>query len=594
MDHTVMYGLVAIPVIGVLAQVIAYRFNLPAILLLLLSGFIFGPVLSLIDPDIVFGDVFYPLVSLSVALILFEGGLTLKISDLTHTGKVVRNLISIGYLITCLGCAFFAHVLLGVDVKLSLLLGAVLSVSGPTVITPLVNQIQLKRSVSNVLRWEGITIDPLGATVGVIFVGVLLSEKASQAFGMALIIVLKTIVSGLVLGGVGAIVIMTVFKNRWVRSYFHEALTFIIVLSSYLTADIIQSESGLLAVTVMGIILANQKIVVIKHIVTFKEIVSVLLLSSLFVMLAARIEIGALMSMMTLNSFLFVMALIFIVRPISVFFSTLGSSLPFVERLFLACIYPRGIVAASIASIFALKLEAAGMPMAEKIVPITFFTIVVTVIFYAIIGKPLMSVLNLHQRQKGLILAGATKWSREFAVILGELGIQFVLVDTNLENVLLAKEAQLYCVNGSVLSKTVMESLEEAGFGGLLAMTDSDETNLLSTIEYAEIFGGKNVMRLSPKNKKRDINERPGVGRILFGKGISLASLELSLTAGANFYIKDIDEYFDLKEFERKYPSAIFIAVLSPKKILSLFDDHSKIKMESGSRLVLFGNNIVG
>ena len=111
-------------------------------------------MLSLIDPDIVFGDVFYPLVSLSVALILFEGGLTLKISDLTHTGKVVRNLISIGYLITCLGCAFFAHVLLGVDVKLSLLLGAVLSVSGPTVVTPLVNQIQLKRSVSNVLRWK--------------------------------------------------------------------------------------------------------------------------------------------------------------------------------------------------------------------------------------------------------------------------------------------------------------------------------------------------------------------------------------------------------------------------------------------------------
>ena len=347
-----------------------------------------------------FGETFYPFVSLSVALILFEGGLSLKISDLSDTGKIVRNLITLGYAVTSLGTTILASLCFGLDLEICLLLGTILAVSEPTVVTPLLRQMKLKHSLATILRWEGITIDPIGATLSVMVYEVIMADKASQAFSVAVEIILATLFVGIVLGTLGAFIIMALFKKRLIPEFLQEALTFIIVIFVYALSGILVPESGLLAVTVMGIILANQQMVVIKHVVTFKENISVLLLSSLFIMLAAQIKLDQLTQFLQPKSVVFIMGLIFIIRPLGVFFSTIGSRLLFTERLFLASLYPRGIVAAAIASIFSLRLEQAGVESAGQILPITFLTIIVTVTFYALIGRPLINIFSLHRVQR--------------------------------------------------------------------------------------------------------------------------------------------------------------------------------------------------
>ena len=196
MKHTILLGMAAVPSIGIFAQWLAAKLRLPSILLLLLAGFIVGPILNLVSPDLIYGTTLYPMVSLSVALILFEGGLTLKFSDIKNTRKIIRNLIAIGGLITWAGVSIAAYFFLNLGLELSILLGAILTVSGPTVVSPLLHQIRLKHSLSSILRWEGIVIDPFGATLAVLVFEILMAREAGEAFGVAVAVIALTILSG--------------------------------------------------------------------------------------------------------------------------------------------------------------------------------------------------------------------------------------------------------------------------------------------------------------------------------------------------------------------------------------------------------------
>ncbi len=590
MESYLILSFAAIPALGVFVQIIAAKFNIPSILLLLVSGFLVGPVFNLLDTEHLFGETFYPFVSLSVAVILFEGGLSLKISDLKHTGKIVRNLITIGYVITCLGSTVLASFCFGFDIQICLLLGAILAVSGPTVVTPLLRQMKLKQSLSTILRWEGITIDPIGATVAVMIYEIILVEQTSQAFNVAFLIILKTLLCGLILGSFGAVIIMALFKKKVIPEFLHEALTFIIVIFIYALSGVFQPESGLLAVTIMGIILANQQIVLIKHIITFKENISVLLLSSLFIMLAAQIKLDQLLYALDPKTILFIFSLIFIIRPLTVFFSTINSKLLFKEKLFLASLYPRGIVAAAIASIFSIKLDHKGIESAGDILPITFLTIVVTVTFYALLGRPLINLLGLHRVQKGVLISGANKWSRELALFLMNSNFQVALVDTKMENILEAKQSNIKSFHGSILSQNILEMAESSGYGKLLALTKSDEVNLLSTLEYSELFGKKNVLRIIPKDHKKELS-RDNTDFMLFDKGITFNLLETNLISGSTFEAIDITKKFTYQDILEQYNKAIFIGVITPKNIIKFFYIGHKIKPVEGYKVIIFNKS---
>ncbi|MGD0622741.1 MAG: cation:proton antiporter [Thermacetogeniaceae bacterium] len=395
MSEQALFALTAIIVVGITAQWLAWRFKIPSIFLLILLGIISGPVLHLIAPDQLFGNLLFPLTSLAVALILFEGGLNLKIDDLKQAGAAVRGLICVGAIVTWLAGALAGRLLLGLDFPVALLLGAILVVTGPTVIVPLLRQVPLKSRLAAILRWEGILIDPLGAMLAVLVFEARFADGMHEAIKYAFLGAGKTILLGGVFGLLGAGLIVLLIKRYYVPGYLQIPVTLTVIVSVFAMANLLQTESGLLAVTILGIGLANQKMVDVRHIINFYENLRVILLSSLFAVLAARLSLNDLGYMLSWNSLAFLGLLIFVVRPGAVALGTIGAGLSRQERIFLGFIAPRGIVAASVSSIFALQLQAAGVIQAEHLEPVTFLIIIGTVTVYGLSAAPLARRLGV-------------------------------------------------------------------------------------------------------------------------------------------------------------------------------------------------------
>lgn len=257
MTEDLLVGLASIIVLGIVAQWLAWRLRLPSILLLLIFGFVAGPVTGFLDPDALLGNLLLPIVSLSVAVILFEGGLSLKIAEVRETGSVVRNLISAGVLFTWVISATAAHFILGLNWDLAMPLGAVLVVSGPTVILPLLRYVRPTGQVSSVLKWEGILIDPIGAMLAVLVFEAILVGEVEEATTLAVIGLLKTVLIGGAVGVLGAYVMISLLKRYWIPDFLQEVVSLTWVVSAFTASNLLRTESGLLAVTVMGVALAN-------------------------------------------------------------------------------------------------------------------------------------------------------------------------------------------------------------------------------------------------------------------------------------------------------------------------------------------------
>ena len=284
MDQSVLYTIAAILVLGVGAQWLSWRLKLPSILFLLILGILAGPVSGLLDPDRMFGSLLFPMVSLGVALVLFEGGMTLRFRDLRGHGRLVMNLSTWGALLNWLLIAAGCHYIAGISGDISMLLAALLVVTGPTVINPLLRTMRAEQSVSQVLRWEGILIDPVGALLAVLVFQYLLTGQGSwELFG-------TSIAAGAGAGLAGAWTLGIVLKRHWVPEYLLNVLTLAWVVMVFAGSDYLAHESGLLAVTVMGIWLGNMRDLTVNEILSFKESLSILVISMLFVILGARVD----------------------------------------------------------------------------------------------------------------------------------------------------------------------------------------------------------------------------------------------------------------------------------------------------------------
>jgi NhaP-type Na+/H+ or K+/H+ antiporter len=396
MSEAILIRLAGILVLGILAQWAASRVRLPSILFLLATGIVAGPVTGWLDPDELFGDLMLPLVSLSVAVILYEGGLNLKFRELRAVGGVFFLLVTVGVLITWTIGAVAARYLLGFEWSVAALLGAILVVTGPTVIGPILRHLRLRGKVGALLKWEGIIIDPIGAALGVLVFSVVRAGADSEGLNVAVGNLGLTILVGAAVGAAAAGFLIAVLSRFWAPDSLYNPLSLMFMFVALTTANHFQDEAGLLAVTVMGIVLANQKLVSIRHVVEFKETLTVLLISCLFIILSARLNVDRLRGL-GWSSAAFVAVMIVVARPISVLASTWRSSLTWRERAFLCCMAPRGIVAAAIASVFALSLIEHGYSSAVEMVPITFLMVFVTVLFYGAIAAPLARRLNLTQ-----------------------------------------------------------------------------------------------------------------------------------------------------------------------------------------------------
>lgn len=580
MDDQIFYYLALVPLLGMLAQLLAWWIRIPSILLLLgfgvLLGFWMNPdeMLRELSGDETLGPkLVFPLVSLAVAVILFEGGLSLRFHELkAAVGGAVIRLCTIGVLISWVLGSLLAWGLLGIHWKLAVLLGAVLVVTGPTVVTPLLRYIRPNRKIGSVVKWEGIIIDPIGAILAVLVFEQLFhpGHHAAESATMwePLINIFKTSLIGIGFGCAAAFALTEMVKRYWLPDYLHGLAFLSSALAVFGLSNWLMHESGLVTVTVMGIYLANQKQISIDHVVEFKENLGVFLISCLFIVLGSRLDL-AVLGEVGWRGAAFVLLMIVIVRPLSIWGAMIKSGLNQKEKIFLACLAPRGIVAAAVVSVFSLRILATAGQDAELIrdaqvlVPATFMLIVGTVAVYGLGAAPVARRLGLADANpQGILFGGATPWIRDVALILMKAGYAIVVVDTNYRNISAAKMAGLNAHCKSVLSDYVHENIDFAGIGRFLALTKNDAVNAMAAAEFSHLFGSQNVYRLLPDDADKGERSKVGEvarGRELFEENWGEKRFQIAYENGFRPKLTRITEEFTFEDFEAEYGDEVLV-----------------------------------
>lgn len=577
--------LALVPTLGVTAQWIACRTGLPGILVLLLFGITLG---QFVYPDdylveLTHGDelagarLLFPIVSLSVAVIMFEGGLSLKLGELRESGAAALRLVTIGAAVTMVCTTIAAHMLLDFPWRLSLLLGAILVVTGPTVIGPMLRQVRPRRRVASTLKWEGIVIDPVGAVLAVLVFEQVLVHATDPSLSAVLRTLALTALTGTILGVAGGWLMSLAFRRYWVPDQLHGVAVLSLALLLFVASNYIAHESGLITVTVLGIWLANQEHAEIDHVIELKENLRTLLIGCLFIVLGSRVELGDVLAI-GWPGLLFLLALILIVRPLSVFVALLGSPLTLREQTFVAGMAPRGIVAAAVSSVFALNLAQGATDVtfvgAEQLSTVTFLVIIGTVAVYGLTASPLAKLLGLaDETSHGLLIAGGDAWVRDFATELKRHEVPVLIVDSNFNKVSQAKMAGLNAVCANILNEHARDELNLAGIGSLLAMTPNDEVNSLALRESRTVFDRQHLYQLTFRNQtggKRGLTKNL-MGRELFGPQLTFSRIRDLHNAGASFKSTKLSESFSYQDFQAKNGGdSALLCVLSEEDRLAI------------------------
>ncbi|MEB3287434.1 MAG: cation:proton antiporter [Vampirovibrionales bacterium] len=578
--------------LGLMSQWLSWRFALPSILLLLLSGMLAGQM-GFINPDLLFGDLLRPIVSFSVAIILFEGSLSLKFKDLTTAGLAIRNLASIGVAVTWILSALAAYLIFGVGLSKALLIAAILTVTGPTVIMPMLRYIRPSGDTAKILRWEGIINDPIGSLLAIIVFEAIQTLDLSDTFIMVAVNLLKTIAVGGILGLIVTKVFVGILRREWIPVYLQSPMTLMVLLATFVVSNEVQKDSGLFTVTLMGIIFANQKKISLEHIIEFKENLGLILLSSLFILLAARLHFNDLLAL-GWNGLLFLLVMITLVRPASVFLSTIGTNLTLKEKVFLSGMAPRGIVAAAISSVFALRLDEAGFQDGQVVAQIVFLTILGTVIVYASIALPLAKALQIAGKAKGVLILGAHSWARQLAELLKRENIPVLMVDRNVEKARIARMHGFNTYTGSILSERTMEDLDLTDYGQMLALLSNAETNALATIRFQRMLGADNMYQLYPDHKntspvKSNHKLAPELrGKIFLDKQYTYNMLEKMLMEDDyQFKSTTITQEFDFEALRQTYKNLIIpVCLIVSGGSLQFATSKNELLPKAGQKLI--------
>lgn len=586
-----MVELAGIIVLGIIAQWVAWRLKLPAILPLILIGLLVGPIATLYTADgskliepiwngtkgLFPGDGLYYFVSLAISVILFEGGLTLKRAEIKNVGPVITKLITLGSLVTFFGAAIAAHYIFGLSWQMCFLFSALIIVTGPTVITPILRNIPLKKDVSTVLKWEGILIDPIGALAAVL-VFEFISVGEGQAYTQtALIEFGKILLFGFTFGFTFAHGLAFAIKRNYIPHYLLNVVSLSTVLLVFVESDIFAHESGLLAVVVMGMVLGNMDLPNKKELLYFKESLSILLISILFILLSANINIADLQLILTWQTLVLFAIIVFIIRPIGVFLSTRGSNLKFNEKLFIGWVGPRGIVAAGIASLFGSKLIARGEPGAEYITPLVFMIVLGTVLLNATTARLFAKLVGVFlKHSEGILIIGASKASRLIGVYLKNNKRHVVLIDNNASNVNKAKKMGLDAIEANIFSDTLTDNLELSDVGYLMALTGNSDINKYAMDKFTKEFGEHGAFRLVTGDEMSDPENSPKEG--LFSHTddfIKLTEIVRQFPVIQEIDLKSTEHYNSLIEITKADADIIPIFLKSPDGDLKIIPSFS-------------------
>lgn len=606
-----MVELAGIIILGILAQWFAWKLKIPAILPLILIGLLVGPIAAeflsedgtkWIEPiwngeeGLFPGESLFYFVSLAISIILFEGGLTLKLSEIKNVGPVITKLITLGSLVTFVGAAIMVHFIFNFSWEISALFSALIIVTGPTVITPILRNIPLKKDVSAVLKWEGILIDPIGALVAVLVFEFISVGGGGEFTKTAFIEFGKIVLFGSTFGFTFAHAMNFIINKKWVPHYLLNVFALAAVLGVFVLSDSFAHESGLLAVVVMGMVLGNSNSGYLKELLYFKESLSVLLISILFILLAANINMADLMLIYNWETVLLFALVIFIIRPLGVFLSTYKSKLQLNEKLFISWVGPRGIVAAGIASLFGLKLAKDGVAGAEYITPLVFMIVLGTVLLNATTARLFAKIVGVFlKKSEGILIIGASEVSQIIGLYLENHDRHVVLIDSNQSNISRAKEKGLEAFTTNIYSETLTDNIELNDVGYLMALTGSPDINKYAIDKFGKQFGENGAFRLVSSDEMNDASNNPKEG--LFSHIDDYASL----TETAKLYpiiheykLKGKEHYFDLIEFTNGDKNIIPLFIKDTHGELEIISSYSSDAhvIEKGYELVYMGKPI--
>ena len=574
-----------IGLLGIGAQWIAWRTGKPAIALMLIAGVLAGPVTGLIDPQRDFGALQQPIIKLAVAVILFEGGLSLNFRDLRHAGPAVLRLVVIGVpvgLVLGTGAAFYGA---GLPLGISALFGGILVVTGPTVIGPMLRSLRVPARVRDTLKWEGIVNDPIGALLAVaIYAYITYIGPDRSAIAIGLDVAAATLVAGAIGVGLG-FGLTTAFRRAYIPEYLKAPTVLVAVIAGFVAADLIKHETGLITVTLMGVVMGNrqtQSTAALKH---FKEDLAVLLISGVFVILSATLQ-WEVVERFQARFLIFLFLLLFVVRPLTVIASLAFSGMPWRERLFVAWIAPRGVVAIAVTSLFALRLEDFGMKDADALVPLVFGVVVATIFAHGFSAGWVARRLGIDKgKGEGVLLVGANAFTTALGGALQKMGLTVMIADTAKFALRAARKQSLDVHQGDILDEVTQDTLDMQQFQHVIAATDNDSYNSLVCADLGPEVGQDKLTQTGVDETR--LSRRRA--RMLLEGGETVDELQVRVAAGWAFGRTRITSVFPSEAYRaRLAPGAEPVAVMKPDRRLLLFSTTQRPVVEPGDTMLTF------
>ena len=624
MHHdTLIFSVALIGALGLGAQWLAWRLQAPAIVLMSLAGLAVGPLWAavagepLLDPTNEFGTLLMPIIALAVAVILFEGGLALKFDDLRDAGRAVRRMVFFGGPLALILGSLVVHYIAGLDWASSIVFACVLIVTGPTVIMPLLRQSKLGGRTGAALKWEGIINDPIGALFAVAAFETVRVANAGDSIIAAAGWIIFAAAFGAILGIAFGWGMANAFRRGWTPEFLKAPIIFASVLLCYALADMIEAETGLVAVTAFGMTLANSRLAGLTEMRRFKENIAVLLISGVFVILTASLTPETIARALTWRTLFFLIAMMLVVRPISIWVSTFGT-LKRNEALLLGWIAPRGVVAVAISSFFGSRLmeldeqkmatartafeqsDAEGLfqytpvfPGAASIEPLAFSIVFVTVVLHGFTIGPFARALGLaHKVKPGTLLIGVNPWSVKFALALQNAGADVILADANWRRLKPAREAGLETFFGEVLSEDAEVRLDHARFETAIALSANEPYNALVSSHFAPELGRHRVFQLSSQDGEEEDPRGIGIGargRTLIRRGRTYDALIRDFYRGWKFARTRLSDHYGLEEFRADRPHSDFVAEIKPDGAIIFLGPNREPRGGDGTILISFG-----
>lgn len=604
MQEGIAIGVLCVLVGGVAAQWIAWRLKLPAIVLLFALGLLVGPVFGIIHPSATFGRFLSPMVGLAVAIIVFEGGLALDFREWRAASEGVLRLTAVALPINWALGTLAAHYVGQLGWGPAFLFGAITVVTGPTVVLPLLRHTRLQRRTAAFLRWEAILNDPVGAILATLVLEVLLMRTGAGPGAFLTSILpdmLLSLGSAIVAGILPALLIRWAFLRDQMPEILKTPVLLTTALMVYAGCNALMEGAGLMASTVFGMALANLKVPGISELRRFKESLVVLMVSALFVILTADLD-RAVLARLSWPIIGLTLTLLFVVRPLAIFVSTARSSLTGPERLLAAWIAPRGIVAAAVAGVAGLRLQQAGYPTAELVMPAVFATIAATMVLHGFTLRPLARRLKLTlSNSPGLAVVGASGWTTDLVGVLNRLDVPVLLVDTFPGALAAARAEQVPVLQAELLSQHGLHGLEDSPVDYLIATTPDPIYNGLVCARLAPELGRERVFQISPGTGRLDLYRglsRDARGKVLGQEDWDFAMLDRLYRDGWRFQaVQALDPSIDqspetepaaVVSSDQPVPLPLMIVRQGGRLVVMSVEDVAQAEAIAGDTTVLF------